>query len=287
MSRPSAFLVVLNRGESDVTTLAKAARLVRSFGTALELFVCDAERAYALKHDYEESGRRDAMRECVANAKAYLSRQKSQIDAADIAVSIDAVCESPLYEGILHKAHKSRPELVIKAVGGGDRPGHSHFDANDWQLMHTCPATLALVRDRPWRKRLHIATAIDVSDEETEGLAHTILGVAKRFAIATDAELDVIYAERAPIDSPASRLRADTLHALAREASIERDDVHILAGDPERHLAAFAAQRNYDLVVLGALAHRKGAVSLVGTLTSVLVEALACDFVLVMPETHR
>ena len=46
-------------------------------------------------------------------------------------------------------------------------------------------------------------------------------------------------------------------------------------------LPAFAAERDYDAVVMGALTRRPGMVALVGTLTSKLVDTVACDFVLV------
>jgi universal stress protein E len=60
--------------------------------------------------------------------------------------------------------------------------------------------------------------------------------------------------------------------------------LHILAGEAEQALPAFARERDYDLLVLGALTHRKGLTPLVGTLTSKLVDALECDFLLVKAE---
>lgn len=283
MAETSSILVVGTQCEADPTLMPKAARIARSLGLALELFVCDAEQAYTLKHSYVTDGFEQKMlQRCIARASESLARHKEALGLGGMSVQIDASCESPLYESILHKVKRSKPQLVIKAAGGG-KPNHSAFDANDWQLMRTCPSALALLRGRRWREKLRIAAAIDVSDEETKGLAGTILSVAKTFALATDAELDVVYAERSAQDEPASRSRAQKLRELAREAGIEDGHVHILAGHPERELSRFSAGRDYDVMVLGALAHRPSSVSLVGTLTSVLVEDLDCDFVLVKP----
>lgn len=288
MEKLKSILVVAGRCEADPVLMAKAARLARSLGTGLELFVCDAEQAYELKHAYESRGLENKMlQDCIKRAKEYHLRHKELIGLEGIAFSVDASCESPLYEGILHKVKKSRPELVIKAAGGG-RSNHSAFDANDWQLMRTCPSTLALMRGRHWNRKMRIATAIDVSEEEeAKGLAGTILTVARDLARATGADLDVVYAERAAPDEPAREVRVEKLQWLTREAGIGPDHVFILEGSPERELSGFAAGRDYDVMVLGALTHRPSAVSLVGTLTSVLVEDLACDFVLVKPGSYR
>ena len=284
MGKTSSILAVAQHGASDTVLLAKAAALARSFGFGLELFLCDAEGAYALKHDYQPTGRDKALSECVARAKEYLTSQRRLIDPAVSAVAIDAACESPLYESIVRKVQRSHPELVMKAAGGIDRRGHSAFDENDWQLMRTCPATLALVQHRHWRKRLRIAAAIDVSDEETEGLASAIIRIARRLALATGGELELVYAERMPADNSESRARASRLRTLARQVDLDERHAHILPGTPEQELAAFAAGRDYDVLALGALTHRQSAVRLVGSLTSTLVEALESDFLLIKPD---
>lgn len=283
MGKTSSILAAAQHGASDTVLLAKAAALARAFGFGLELFLCDAEAAYALKHDYQPNGRDKEVSACMARAKAYLASQRKLIDPAVSAVGIDAACESPLFEGIVRKVQRSHPELVMKAAGGIDRRGHSAFDENDWQLMRACPATLALVQNRHWRKRLRIAAAIDVSEEETEGLASAIIRIARRLALATGGELELVYAERMPADHAESRARAARLRTLARQADLDERHTHILSGTPEQELAAFAAGRDYDILALGALTHRNAPVKLVGSLTSTLVEALDSDFLLIKP----
>lgn len=283
MSKTSAILAVAQHGKSDTVLLAKAAAVARALGIGLELFLCDAEQAYALKHDFQPGGLEQVMNSCVTRARSYLAEQRKLIDPAVSSVVIDSVCESPLYEAIVRKAQRCRPELVMKAAGGIDQHGHSAFDENDWQLMRNCPTTLALVQQRHWRKRLRIAAAVDMSDEETEGLAGTIVRIARRLALATGGELEVVYAERTPAERIDSRTRATKLNALARQADLEHRNVHVLSGAPEQSLAAFAAGHDYDVLALGALTHRKAPVQLVGTLTSTLVEALDCDFLLIKP----
>ncbi len=287
MSKPCSILAVAQRGKSDTVLLAKAAALARVFGFGLELFLCDAEQAYALKHSYAPSGRASGLSDCVARARDYLLEQCKLIDPAVGSVGIDAACDSPLYEAIVAKVRRSRPNLVMKAAGGFSQRNHSVFDENDWQLMRSCPATLALVQGRHWRKRLRIAAAIDVSAQETAGLAASIVRIARRLALATGGELDLIYAEQQSVEHAESRAHAGRLRDLARQADLDEHHAYILPGPPERELAAFAAGRDYDVLALGALTHRKVAVQLVGNLTAMLVEALDSDFLLITPDSAR
>jgi hypothetical protein len=65
MKKPTCLLAVLDRSSADSPLLTKAARLARRFDARLELFLCDAEHAYALKHEYEPSHSEEVRRNCM------------------------------------------------------------------------------------------------------------------------------------------------------------------------------------------------------------------------------
>ncbi len=285
MSRPSSILAVAQRSKSDTVLLAKAAALARAFGFGLELFLCESEQAYVLKHSYVPSSRGSGLNDCVVRARDYLITQRKLVDPAVGNVSIEVECVSPLYEAVVAKVRRSRPDLVMKAAGMLDERGHSAFDENDWQLMRTCPATIALVQTRHWRKRLRIAAAVDVSDAESDGLSLSIVRTARRLALATGGELDLIYAEQQPPENATSRAATERLRLLARRADLDDEHAHILVGSPEREIPSFAAGRDYDVLALGALTQRKVPVQLVGDLTAALIEVLNCDFLLIKPDS--
>jgi len=50
MSQLSRILAVLDGADADAVVVAKAVALVHQHGAALELFLCDSERAYSLPH---------------------------------------------------------------------------------------------------------------------------------------------------------------------------------------------------------------------------------------------
>ena len=281
MNQPTRILAVFDRSDTDSRLLVKVSRLARKFRASLELFLCDAEGAYSLKHGYEARRSDEARRASITQASDYLARLAHSADAHDVRISIDAACESPLYESIVRKVLQSRPDLVIKNASGIDSP--EAFDPNDWQLMRKCPATLMMTRGRIWSAQPRFAAALDVSTEETAVLAVSILETAQDLRGANRTDLDVIYAERGGVGRDTTEARAVALRKLARQSHVDGSHVHILDGDPERTLPNFARQHDYDVLVLGALTDHRGAVRLVGTLTEKLMEAIDCDFVLVKP----
>jgi nucleotide-binding universal stress UspA family protein len=76
------------------------------------------------------------------------------------------------------------------------------------------------------------------------------------------------------------------LYELVSKFSDTVPEVHVLAGNPDASLPVFAKRRSYDAMLLGALTHQPGVTAQVGTLTSKLVEALECDFILVKPGAY-
>ena len=188
MEKLTSILVVLDRSAEDLPFLAKACRLARQFAAHLELFACDAEHDYALRHAFDARGVEAARQASVSAMRNYLQALDKRIAAQNLTVSIDAVCESPLYDGIVHKVLRSRPDLVMKAAAREGSDGQSALGSNDWQLVRTCPAPLLLSRGRAWPAQPRFAALVDVSAEETPGLAAKILRTAEYLRTGCEAD---------------------------------------------------------------------------------------------------
>jgi universal stress protein E len=234
-----------------------------------------------MKHEYEPSHNAEFRRDCMDQALAYLGDVRRTLRLPHERVSVSAACESPLYEGIVGKVQQSQSDWVVKTAGGLGSGAWRIPDSNDWQLMRSCPVTLMLNRGRIWRTRPRIAAAVDISAQETAGLAGNILETAEALRSVYDGELDVIYAAPAGLEQKTRDDHERALRKLAQTSNVSSDRIHILDGQPETALPEFAAKRSYDVLVIGALTHRPDAVALVGTLTAKLVDIINCDFVLV------
>ncbi len=287
MEKVESILVAVERSGDARQALVKSFVLARHFRARIELFLCDAEHAYTLRQVYDQRGVEQAISACLADGRRYLESLTHSIAADDVPISIDVACESPLYEGIVHKVLRSCPDLVVKAGGTGTtgRPG---LGASDWQLIRTCPVPLMITRGRPWQPHPRFAAAVDVSPEETPGLARAIVKTAGFLSSGCQGSLDVIYSQR-PANGSTEALTAQgqrTLETLTGEVGLGAGDAHLLAGDPAQTLPRFAREHRYDALVLGALSHRPAPAATVGSLTGTLVDAVDCDFILVKPGTY-
>jgi len=278
----TSILVILDHSPRDAHLLTKSLSLAREFKARVELFWCDAEYEYTLRHVYDERGLTEARHARVIQMRGYLQQLRDQHAAPDVEVSIDAGCESPLYEGIVHKLFKTLPDLVMKAAAL-ESEGRGALDVNDWQLVRTCPVPLLLSRGRLWPARPHFAAAIDVSEEETPGLAEMILRTAEFLRAGCQGELDILFGERRDIDGRTRDEHTAKLRRLRRELHFAADRIQVLAGDSATAMADLGVEQHHDVLVLGALTHRKGPTALVGTFTGELMNTLACDFLLLRP----
>src|SRR5580700_8104040 len=72
MSKLNRILAVFDGTDADAMILGKAVALAHQHGAALELFLCDAERAYSLLHAYDPTGIEGVRSDCIRQARRYL-----------------------------------------------------------------------------------------------------------------------------------------------------------------------------------------------------------------------
>ena len=279
----TSILVVLDRSPRDRPLVDKALLLARELNARIELFSCDAQHEVAPRPARDQRGVETARRNSVADRYDYLRRLSYSVTAQNVAVAIDVVCESPLYEGIVHKVFKSCPDLVMKTAASERSVGHPTFDASDWQLVRTCPVPLLLSRGNAWSSRPRFAAAVDVSEEETPGLLERILRSAAYLSAGCRGELDLLFGGCSGNGAPDGTSHAAKLRKLAKELHLGDDRVWTLAADPAATLAAFAAKQRSDVLLLGALTHPTPPTRLVGTLIRKLMDTLDCDFLWLRP----
>lgn len=283
MDKLNSILVVIDPADESRHVVVKAMVVARHFGASVELFLCESESAFALRHTYDRTGVAEAKRTCLANAQRYVDAVRRSL-AEDVSITTHVACESPLCEAIVNRVREARPDLVIKSASGHRSPDAFTLDANDWQLARTCPVPLMLTRGRPWSPEGRFAAAIDVADPAGIQMPRAVMQTAGFLALGCKGELDVIYSETEAPGSPGAQQRREALSSLVQEFGVGRERRTILQGDAEDTLPEYAARQGYDVMVLGALAHQAGVSPQIGTLTGRLIDSLDCDFVLVKPE---
>ncbi len=278
MNTPRHILVVVERNDAALQAFNKACTLARHTGGRIELFLCDAERGYSLRHSYDQHGSERAASLIVDDARRYLQALRRSVITTDLEIGIDASCETPEYEGIVHKVLATCPDLVIKGIGGGPGETDGGPSLNDWHLARTCPVPLLLTRRRAWSARPRIAASLDLLDRESPELTSCVADAAASFAVDFHGELHLLFGA---LDPP-----ADALAPVARQFGVPLEHVHLLAGDPVEQLPRHAAEQRYDVIALGALGHRRDPATLVGSLTDAMMQAVDSDFLLLKPGSY-
>lgn len=281
MNAIESILVVLDRSDRDQHVCDKALSLARLFNARLELFLCDAERELALKQNFDARSASEGRNACIVEAVRYLSSARASLPLDTARVVTSAWCDSPLSEGICRKVAQAKPDLVLKSPDCAHSGQRLAFSDNDWHLASTCPAPVMFVRGRTWSSAPRIGAAVDISSSQALPLAREILGVASQLQSRSQGHLEIsTCVAQSPPGTPRT-LRSGRLDEALSGVTLPKEDVHLLDGDADNVIPRFAAERRYDVLVMGALAHRSGVAPVVGSLTSKLIEALDCDFVLV------
>lgn len=275
----TSILVVLERNGAAARVLARAVTLARLYAARLEIFMCEAEAAYALQHQYDPHDSDKARQSGLNKSHAWIERLWQSLDVADVAVNIEVVYESPRYEAIRRKVQRLKPEFVLQDIGSGS---HCTYNVSDSDLVRTCPVPLLLTRGKAWKARPTVAAAIDISGEEPPEQIRRVLLAAQYLATRCKASLELLYANPGePAGVDAVHRHTTRLSEYAAAAEVRAAAVHVVNGDPGKLIPEFARARGYDLLVLGALTHRQESTTQIGTLTQQLLESLECDMLLV------
>src|SRR5690242_13461387 len=95
----TSILAVIDPTDESRHVVVKAMVLARHFRARVELFLCDSEQAYALRHAYDPAGRLEANRACLAGGLEYLESIRRSL-AEDVTITTHVATSSPLYEAI-------------------------------------------------------------------------------------------------------------------------------------------------------------------------------------------
>ena len=276
MSADKTILVVLERTGDPAPVLSRAVVLARQMRARLDICLCEAETAYALQHQFDTAATDRVRQLSQQKAHGWIERAWHSLQAPDVAVNIEVVFESPMFEAVRRRAQASHPQLVVRGIGTA---AECTFSVADADLVRACPAPLLLTRGRPWRAQPTVAAALDVSGEEPPQLIHRVLLAAADVARLCGARVELLFAQRATAAAVTPPPQAQ-LASHAAAAGVNPAAMHVLSGEPAQAIAEFARRREYEILVLGALAHRHAQV---GSLTAHLLEALDCDLLLVRP----
>ena len=161
MQRLDRILAVIDPTADVQVGAAKAARLARLSGAALELFACDFDPALTGQPFFDTDDLRRLREEFIAERAAHLEDLADELRAGGLDVTTHVHWDNPLHEGILRRVAEFEPDLMVKDTHYHSFLRRALFTNTDWNLVRRCPVPLLLSRTADWSAQPRILAALD------------------------------------------------------------------------------------------------------------------------------
>ena len=311
MQRLDRILAVIDPTVDVQVGAAKAVRLARLSGAALELFAFDFDPALTVQPFFDTDTLRQLREEFIAERAEYLENLADEVRAGGLEVSTHVHWDNPLYEGILRRVAEFEPDLVVKDTHYHSILRRALFSNTDWNLIRRCPVPLLLSRTADWHARPRILAALDPGHhgDKPAALDHDILDAAQFLARQLDGTVEAVHAF-----FPAALLAATTGFAgvplapdlgvtdlleterarvsaaaweIAKAHGLADKSVRVLQGSASEVLPRVATEGDIDLVVMGAVSSSRLREVFIGSTAERVLDRLPCDVLVIRSADFR
>ncbi|MFC6672355.1 universal stress protein [Marinobacterium aestuariivivens] len=161
MTPLNKILVNLEEQHGNDQALDKAAWLAERTGAAIELFCCCFNLALRNAWLFDKEAGLHAQHAYLRQIESKLDRIAETLEGRGFSVGVDVAWDRHHSEGVIRKALRYEPDLVIHQVARHSRLGHYLLAHHDWQLLRDCALPLLLVKDHRWHQAPRIAACVD------------------------------------------------------------------------------------------------------------------------------
>jgi universal stress protein E len=306
MKPNKSILVVIDPTTNEQPALARAAWLAGKLGLDLELFVCEYDQYLAGERFFDSAALERARSGLLQRHLKRLEKLAAPLREKRLRVSVDAVWDHPLHEGILRKIERANPTLVLKDTHYHSAIRRSVFSNTDWHVIRECGAPLWLVKPLVDPSIETVLAAVDPLHERDKPakLDHKILDTAEQIRAAIDGRLEVIhgfdpapaYAVSTdamsfpitePINDAVAALRSQhqaAMDELTRAHAISPENSHLMEGETREVLVGAVEELDGDLVVIGAVSRSALKRFVLGSTAERVLDFVPCDLLIVKPD---
>jgi universal stress protein E len=306
MSEFRRLLVNLAEDEHRGELLQKVRRLLTP-DSQVELFSCVYSAGLDSSHLFDADGRQHAIQSVLRKVEKGLQSHMDKLVQQEIEAGADVYWDRDRAEGVVRKALRYQPELVLHALEPHPRVLSQLLAASDWRLLRQCPTPLLLSKTRQWSERPRIAAAIDPFhlDDVAAELDQKLLSHATRLAAQLGGELHVIHVfntlphsaifdEHLVVDYEQLQKKVAIEHRqrigeMIAPLQLEVGDpcVHLREGEFHQVLPKLIDEQSIDVLVMGSLARGFIDRLLLGSSAERLLDQVSCDLMIVKPDSFH
>ncbi|UTW13725.1 universal stress protein [Marinobacterium rhizophilum] len=302
MKTISKILVNVEEHHDSTQAIAKAVWLAERSGAAIELFCCCFNLSVRNGYLFDREAGLHAQHAYLRQVEDRLLNTASSLQNQGLTVGVDVAWDRHHCEGVLRKAQRYGPDLLIHQIGVHSRLGHYWMAHQDWQLLRDCTIPVLLVKAHQWGRVPRVAACVDPFHEcdAPAELDRAILNHACLLARLADGRLHVVHSyhalpqaaifdehvvtDYAALQKKVARKHAEALEKMLDEHGyVDAENVHQLEGETHLMLPAFAAQHRIDVMVMGSIARGFVDRMLLGSTIERIFDEMDCDVLAVKP----
>lgn len=306
MDNSGSILAIIDPTTQEQRALKQAAVLAHKLDKPLQLLICTHDETLQhyqgiLDETQVKSSVTDLLREMLKS----LEQMAKPYRDGGLEVSCDVVWDRPVDEGIIRKAMKLEPFLIVKDTHYHPKLTRSIFRNTDWSLIRTCPYPVLLVkRHEPWESPA-ILSAVNPINPGGAGLdAHIVrLGEFLEQKLSGDHKLihvceplTVSYVGVSTMGYSVTlheqydellEMHKKSLDKLASSENIDKRKIIFCEGSAVRMLPEVVEKQNVDLVIMGSTSKSRIAQVFIGGTAEAVLDEIDCDVLVLKPSEFQ
>lgn len=302
MSTLQRVLLIAPTALSRSPAFDRASALARALGASLHIVAFDFVEVLEVAGLFDHQAMAQAREGYLQVHRHWLEQQARFERAHGLQVSTEVLWAKARLQEILDYVSDYHPDLVVKDAQPVPSLRRIFYQPLDWLLLRELRQPLHLVTDCRHPLPLKVLAALDLSHLEylTQGLNQRILEMSATLAKHCGARVHLLNvvdwatenATGLPIYSPDTNTslrdavndaQQEAFETLAERYAIAPEHCYRLEGVPHQVIARFAADNDFDLMVLGRV-HRRGLQRFIGSSAEQLLYHTPCSLMLVEPQ---
>lgn len=298
-------LCVIDPTSKEQPAMQRGAWLAKACGAKLELFICYYNEYLSGGRMFDAPSLKNMRGEITLGHEQQLERLATSLRETGLEVTVRAVWDHPLYEGIVRHATSIGADVVFKDTHHHSAVSRALLTNTDWNLIRTCAQPLWLVKPHALTDRPVFIAAIDPMNEHdkpaalddeilvlTKSLSEAVHGDVHAFhtydprmAIAT-ATANAYVPVSMPFDEMEQQmndLHGKRFEEIVRFHGIDNEHVHLVSGLTHEELPALSEELDATVVVMGAVARNRLQRLFIGSTAERTLDHLPCDLLILKP----
>lgn len=281
-------MVVIEPDKEEQPALDKVLALEKLLEFEIKLVACDYTQYLVEGYYFDAVDIPKLRKEYISERKEALEAVAQKLRDSGLVVETDAFWGHPGYEILIREAVSWGADLIVHHTRRHSAISRMFLTNDDWQLVRCSPVPLLLVKEKPWKQRPVILSAVDPmhARHKPQGLDHKILHIASDITGFVEGDLFVMHSySQIPMSGTylkqAREKHENAFNELADDFDIPENQRYLMSEATEFGLCELEKDIQADLIVMGAISRSLLSDVFIGNTTEKVLDYLESDVLIV------